>query len=33
MADQLDLDFWLQANARYPDFKHEKSWKALWFED
>ncbi len=23
--------FWLQANAKYPDFKHKQTEKALWF--
>ncbi|CAK9210262.1 unnamed protein product [Sphagnum troendelagicum] len=33
MADQLDLDFWLSTNERYPDFKHKKTGEALWIED
>jgi pentatricopeptide repeat protein len=33
MTDQLDVDFWLQTNERYPDFKHKKTGEALWIED
>jgi hypothetical protein len=33
MADQLDLDFRLSTNERYPDFKHKNTWEALWFQD
>ncbi len=33
MADHLDLDFWLQANERFPDFKHKKTQEALWLAD
>jgi hypothetical protein len=32
-GDQLDLDFWLSTNERYPDFKHKNTWEALWAED
>jgi hypothetical protein len=33
MANLLDLDFWLQENERYPDFKHKKTGEALWLQD
>jgi hypothetical protein len=33
MADQLDLDFWLSANERYPDFKHKNTWEVLWVDN
>jgi hypothetical protein len=33
MADQLDLDFCLLTNERYPDFKQKKTGEALWIED
>ncbi|KAH8956155.1 hypothetical protein BDL97_07G024500 [Sphagnum fallax] len=33
MADQLDLDFRLWTNERYPDFKPNNTWEALWVED
>jgi len=33
MADQLDLEFNLWTNERYPDFKPKNTWEALWLED
>jgi hypothetical protein len=33
MADQLDLDFRLWTNERYPDFKPKNTREALWVED
>ncbi len=33
MADQLDLDFSLLTNERYPDFKPKNTWEALWVQD
>jgi hypothetical protein len=33
MVDQVDLDFGLLTNERYPDFKHKNTWEALWAED
>jgi len=33
MAHQLDLDFWLSTNERYPDFKHKNTREVLWVED
>ncbi len=33
MADQLDQDFWLLTNERYPDFKQKNTCEALWAED
>jgi len=32
-GENLNLDFWLQTNERYLDFKHKKTWEALWLED
>ncbi len=33
MADQLDLDFWLQTNESYLGFKHKRTQEALSLED
>jgi hypothetical protein len=33
MADQLDLEFKLWTNERYPDFKPKNTWEALSVED
>ncbi len=33
MADQIDVNLWLQTNERYLDFKHKKTQEALWLED